>query len=218
MVRHTTRLAGLVALALVIGHGSAWAGPPLLCHPFDIAGAASLPWDGANGWSHGRADYDVRTLAADTGKLLTPSTPIVVRMETLRRAALYATRDAAVARQVLDLLNERARRGAGSADNALALFDAGYYVETMRQIGMLGGESAYRTIAPLFREAVAGLDGFALVKKSSSMRTNEPAIEFAAALIASSVERASYAQHAAKARQGAAADTLLARNIQQIAN
>ena len=36
----------LVALAALFATRPALAGPPLLCHPYDIAGAASLPWNG----------------------------------------------------------------------------------------------------------------------------------------------------------------------------
>ena len=52
-----------------------------------------LPWDGTNAWWQGRADYNLQNLVADTEALLTPSTPVIVRMETLRRAALYASLD-----------------------------------------------------------------------------------------------------------------------------
>jgi hypothetical protein len=49
------------------------------------------------------------------------------------------------------------------------------------------------------------------------MRPDEPALEFAAALIALGVERTSYPEHAARARQGSSKDLLLARNIKQLA-
>ena len=43
------------------------AGPPLLCHPFDIGDARSLPW--GPDWSQGRSEYNVANLVAgrDTG-------------------------------------------------------------------------------------------------------------------------------------------------------
>ena len=88
--RHrSTLFALLAALALA---APALAGPPLLCHPFNIGDARSLPWDGTRAFWQGRADYRLENLAADTEALLTPSTPVIVRMETLRRAALYAER------------------------------------------------------------------------------------------------------------------------------
>jgi hypothetical protein len=206
-----------VVLSLLISRGTAFAGPPLLCHPFDIGNARSLPWDGARGWANGRADYNVKNLVRDTEELLTPSTPVIVRMETLRRAALYASRDGEVAKQLLSALNARARRSAGANTDPLALFDAGYLTETFRQITQLEGESEFRSAARTLRGAFDNADGYALVKKSATMKPDEPALEFAAALIALGVERASYPQHATKARQGTSKDSLLARNIKQLA-
>ena len=217
MARHSIRFGCLIVLSLLIGRGTALAGPPLLCHPFDIGSAQSLPWDGARGWAHGRADYDVKNLVRDTEALLTPSTPVIVRMETLRRAALYAGRDGDVAKQLLNALNARARNSVGAANaNPLALFDAGYLAETFRQITMLEGETEFRSAARTLRGAFDNTDGYAMVKKSATMRPDDPALEFAAALIATGVERSSYPQHAAKARHGSSTDALLARNIKQL--
>ena len=60
-------------------------------------------------WSQPRADYDVAHLTADTTALLVPATPVVARMETLRRAVIYASLDKAAAAQLLSRLTERAR-------------------------------------------------------------------------------------------------------------
>ena len=99
------------------------AGPPLLCHPFDIGDARSLPW--GPDWSQGRSEYNVANLVADTEAILTPTAPVIVRMETLRRAALYASLDGKVARQLLQSLNARAtaaeRAGNSSPATAMAL-------------------------------------------------------------------------------------------------
>src|SRR5215211_5054184 len=128
----------LAAVLLFVAVSPALAGPPLLCHPFDIGDARSLPWD-ARSWSEGRKDYDLAKLVADTESMLTPSTPVIVRMETLRRAALYASHDANVAARLLDMINTRAERAGGtSLSTAMALFDAGYLRETYRQISQLG--------------------------------------------------------------------------------
>ena len=84
-----SRRAACFALVALLGVAApALAGPPLLCHPFDIGSARSLPWDGTNAWWQGRADYNLQNLVADTEAILSPSTPVIVRMETLRRAAL----------------------------------------------------------------------------------------------------------------------------------
>src|SRR5438093_13359838 len=86
-------------LAAIVTATPAFAGPPLLCHPFEIGTARSLPWDGD--WSQGKADYKIANLIGDTEALLTPSTPVVVRMETLRRPALYARPNAQIPHQLL---------------------------------------------------------------------------------------------------------------------
>ena len=63
------------------------------------------------------------------------------------------------------------------------------------------------------RDLVANADGPALIEKSLQARPDDPALEFAAALIMADKDRAAYERHAAKARAGASRDPLLARNI-----
>lgn len=195
----------------------AFAGPPLLCHPFDIDGARSLPWDGSSSWFAGRADYDLSNLVTDTEALLAPQTPVIVRMETLRRAAIYASRDQKIAARLLSRLVDRARNGdrSGHAD-PLTYMDAAYITEALRQIGMLERMAEFRTSAPIMRELVAGADGYVLAQKSISLRPGDPSLEFAAALIASQSNRAAYQAHAERARAGAKQDALLARNLKQL--
>jgi hypothetical protein len=222
MTRLSSRSRGalLTVVALAAAAGVAFAGPPLLCHPFDIGTARSLPWDGSNGWPGRAAAGNMPTLVADTEALLTPSTPVIVRMETLRRAALYASRDESVATTLLERLQARAREaGSSGKPDPLAAFDAGYLIETYRQIGQMhGNREQWKTSA--VAALVARLDGYAMVQTSLAARPDDPAIEFAAALIAgsgnSANERAAYARHAQKAKAGATQDTFLARNIGQI--
>ena len=57
----------------------ALAGPPLVCHPFDISGTQSLPW--GDGWDRPDPNYDRAHLPADTLAILTPQAPVLVRME-----------------------------------------------------------------------------------------------------------------------------------------
>ena len=49
------------------------------------------PWDGSAVVAGRRRTTKSPNVVADTEALLTPSTPVVVRMETLRRASLYAS-------------------------------------------------------------------------------------------------------------------------------
>jgi hypothetical protein len=101
----------------------ALAGPPLICHPQQIGSAPSLPWASqASGWNGMLTSYDVSRLVPDTLRLLASAPGPDVRMETLRRAALYSTRDPGQA----DVLARRlfAQR---------AWFEAGYFVEAVRE-------------------------------------------------------------------------------------
>ena len=209
----------LAAFALFTTVAPALAGPPLLCHPFDIGDARSLPWDGRE-WSQGRRDYNVANLVADTEAILTPTAPVIVRMETLRRAALYASLDGKVAAQLLQTLNARAaaaeRAGSSSPAAAMALFDAGYLTETYRQISQLGRFDGLGTRSATIAGVIGKASGKTLMDRTIALRPDDGAIQFAAALVAASSDKTAYAQHAAKAREGASKDPLLARNIKQL--
>jgi hypothetical protein len=208
-------LVALVVLALAAR--PATAGPPLLCHPFDIGSARSLPWDGSTSWAQGKAGYDVGNLVADTVALLGPDTPVLVRMETLRRAAIYASLDADVARALLSRLRDRVQAAdkAGRPD-AFALLDAAYLTEALRQVTMLERMGEFRDRARAMRTLVLEANGPALMQRSLAARPDDPALEFAAALIVADKDRAAYERHAVKARQGAQRDPLLARNLGHI--
>src|SRR5437016_13841106 len=69
------------------------AGPPLICHTIEIGQARSLPWVSHNWDLGGGETYNTKNLAHDTLQILGPDTPVLVRMETLRRATLYARKD-----------------------------------------------------------------------------------------------------------------------------
>lgn len=112
----------------------ALAGPPMICHPFDIGGAKSLPWHDASNWSGADPSYNLGHLSDDTLALLKPDVPVQVRMETMRRAAVYSARQAGLAEELIARLEARAMdfEAAGKPD-VLAWFDAGYFVESIRQ-------------------------------------------------------------------------------------
>ena len=210
-------LAVLVTLTALAAPRLALAGPPLLCHPFDIGDAKSLPWNGGTSWQGARADYPLSRLVADTQSLLTPSTPILVRMETLRRAAIYAARDAQVAARLFTALTQRAEAaGAGDKIGALAYLDAAYYVGAIRQLSQLSESPDVGDRGPALRAIVQNTDAYALAAKAVALNAGDPAMEFAAALIAMDGHPDASRQHAQKARAGAAQDRLLARNIQQV--
>ena len=78
-------------LTLIVLAGAALAGPPMICHTYSIGNDTSLPWGAdKNSWSNTDPQYDVENLAADTLKLLDSGKPLLTRMETLRRAAVYS--------------------------------------------------------------------------------------------------------------------------------
>src|SRR5271165_2557137 len=62
---------------------SALAGPPLICHSFDIGNAKSLPWISRDWNLSGRESYDTKNLPADTITILDNDSTVLVHMETL---------------------------------------------------------------------------------------------------------------------------------------
>jgi len=195
----------------------ALAGPPLLCHPYDIGDAKSLPWDGTGAWWRGQSGYDVTHLVADTTALLTPSTPVVVRMETLRRAVIYASPDAKVAQALLRTFTERAQRAEHSGHgDALAYLDAAYVTGAFREMVLVGESSEGRARAAGAKTLTLDGQEYALIQKALSLRPDDPTIHFAAALIAADNNRTAYVAHAARARAGISRDPLLARNIDHV--
>jgi hypothetical protein len=218
---HRTWLRGLALIVALVLAPAVMAGPPLLCHPFDTAGAPSLPW-GGGGWRDARAGYDLRGLARDTEALLTARTPVIARMETLRRAAIYASRDPAVARQLLARLQARNKLASSADARALARFDAGYFAETLQEVVRLQGHDMPglgRVDVAALRAVLANVNGSAEVDAALALRPNDAAMRFAAALIAAADRRqADYAMHARIARVGAHRDRLLGLNLDQIAN
>jgi hypothetical protein len=199
--------AGLLALA-----GTAVAGPPLICHAVDIGSAQSLPWT-SSGWNlSGLENYDVSHLVPDTLALLVPSTPVLVRMETLRRATLYAQQRMAIAKELLFRLEARARE---NPKDALAAFDFGYLVECYRQGSWLRQHTDWLKAS---RDATGAnlamkIDGYEWVRKAIALRGSDPQMEFAAALMTPEGARGEHDRHLQNAMAGAKADAALARNL-----
>jgi hypothetical protein len=198
MHRNTTRPAALAG-AFFLLTSAALAGPPLVCHALEIGDAKSLPWRQSKDWDARRADYDLSKLTQDTLNLLAPATPVIVRMETLRRAAIYAARDAQLAGELREKLMARARAAEASAKpDALALFDAGYLVETFKQLAWIDR-----------RDHSAGVDGRRMILNAIDAG-GDPAMEFAAGLLQRWPN-----EHSRKARAAAQPGSLLAVNIEK---
>lgn len=214
--RFLARGLGLAVITTVLVLApSALAGPPLICHPFDIGGAKSLPWGNDLGSWDGRPDYDLNHLVADTEALLTSETPVIVRMETLRRAVLYSKKNDTVARQLVNSLLARAQKAEGrNPAGALAAFDVGYLVETFKQANMTWRKVSDGKYDPVFQpNAASEYDGYAWVQKAIRLRGGDPGMEFAAALITAFPRQKSYDEHLRKAMTGATDGSLLAKNL-----
>ena len=202
-------------LALV---GPAPAGPVLICKNYEIGAAKSLPWGGSD-WRSVKPDYDINRLVEDTLALLTPETPVIVRMETLRRAVIYAAwsridrevnyakRNDTAAQDLFSRLMGNSKmsafQSASKKPDPLRLFDAGFFLESWKQAYVDGSG-----------KKPVDFDGYALVKQAIAQRGNDPEMEFAAALITSiRSDKAAHRAHLQKAIAGAPEGSLLARNI-----
>ncbi len=102
-------LAVAFLLALFLFTNSALAGPPLICHSFDIGDAKSIPWISHDWNLNGSESYNTKALAADTIAILDSDSVVLVHMETLRRATLYARKDPVAAKELLTKLVARRR-------------------------------------------------------------------------------------------------------------
>src|SRR5438034_428239 len=203
--RFVVLLATLLCLATL-----AEAGPPLICHSVEIGPAKSLPWISHDWNLSGGETYDTKNLVRDTLEILAPDTPVLVRMETLRRATLYARKDPLAAKELLARLHARATSAESSGrPDALAWFDVGYLAEAYKQwIGQ-----SWMKVSKDEQNPAAGVDGYALVKKAIGLRGSDPQMEFAAALITLSGPAEEHRQNALNAIAGARIDPLLAQTL-----
>jgi hypothetical protein len=199
-LRPTRFAAGLLALLIVVA-GVAFAGPPLICHAFDIGSAKSLPWISHDWNLTGTESYDTSKLASDTFAILAANSSVLVHMETLRRASLYARKNPAAAKDLLNWLTAGTKSPQSGAPPALYYFDVGYLAETYKQ-----------WLEPSHNPA-RGIDGYALVKQAIQLRGNDPEMEFAAALLTLSGPAEEHRDHVQKAMAGAKTDPLLAQNL-----
>jgi hypothetical protein len=205
-------LTAALLLGVITPQITAIAGPPLICHPIEIGDAKSLPWGPSADWRAVRPGYDLNRLVEDTLALLTRETPVLARMETLRRAAIYAVwakRDREtglkssndkVADDLLARLMARVRESVGNNPSFThALFDAGYLAACYQQAG--------------YQSNNRSLEGYPMVRKAAAHQGSTPEMEFAAALITSSPQQTTHRAHLQKAIASAQEDSLLARNL-----
>jgi hypothetical protein len=192
---------GALAALLMAVAGVAFAGPLLICHTFEIGSAKSLPWSSHDWNLTGTERYDTSKLASDTFAILASNSNVLVHMETLRRATLYARKNPAAAKDLLTRLTAGTKSPEPGGPPALYYFDVGYLAETYKQ-----------WLEPSQNPA-RGIDGYALVKQAIQLRGEDPEMEFAAALLTFSGPAEEHREHVQKALAGAKTDPLLAQNL-----
>jgi hypothetical protein len=195
--------AFLFTLSLFVA--SAFAGPPLICHTYDIGNAKSLPWI-SHSWNlSGNESYDTNNLAPDTFSILDSDPTVLVHMETLRRAALYGQKNPQALKQFLTKMIARTDASNSTARAAsLAFFDLGYFTATLAQLHWI-----YKD----FANPAQSLDAKILVDQAIHLRGKDPQMEFAAALVTLDGPADEHYAHTQKAVAGAGSDGLLARNL-----
>jgi len=137
-----------------------------------------------------------------------------VRMETLRRAAIYASQDPAVASALVDRLSAKAR--ASVPGDALAALDAAYLIEALHQVTMMGPNGEFRDRIAGVKRVIADREAAPLVAQAVQARPSDPAVAFAAAMITMGRDKQAYGAYATRARAGASQDALLARNLDHL--
>jgi hypothetical protein len=211
---HSTRTIRTLTVSLILAAPLVcYAGPPLICQPFRTGAAELLPWSGGSSWNSPDPRYDVQRLTADTMRLLAPNVPVLARMENMRRATIYAARDARIASELMAAILARALTSAGtSSPDAQALFDAGYLIESYKQAvaihrdGMLrpGDHDAWSHRDHL------GSDGYRLVTRAIALSGGSAEMEFAASLMK---DGRAADDHRRRAAAGALQGSLLAQNL-----
>ena len=188
-------------LTLIVLAGAALAGPPMICHNFSIGNDTSLPWGAdTNSWNNPDPKYDAENLAADTLKLLDSGKPLLTRMETLRRAAVYSSKNTAAGLKLANHLMARALASeVKGQNNSLALFDAGYFVQSMKQMSQVSQMS----------NAFSDIDGYDWAKRSLPGLQDKLAAEYALGLMQASWPN----EHIRRAVTGAQEGSLLAQNL-----
>lgn len=198
------KMIGLVASIVLAAAGGTMAGPPLLCFPYEIGNAKSLPW-GEKPFDQSKG-YDKSKVVEDTLSLLKTERNTLVRMETLRRAAVYIGQDWTQAMNLLGKLSLIALdQEAASKPSAEAWFNVGYLAATFTQSG-----------ADIKWHAgqANGADGYAYIKKAVELSPNDGAIQFGAALVVFEHDNSKFKDHLSKAIAIAEPGSDLAKSIE----
>lgn len=189
-----------LVLTLMLFAASAHAGPPAVCWPVEIGDAACIEW---NDWGN-KAEVDRSDVLRAALRRLDAKTPVIVRMETIRRVTITVHDDRALRSRLLLALQSRVLDAEAEGRAApLAWFDAGYAVGCLRQLGSSNRRS-----------------GYAWVRKAIRLSGGNPDMEYACAvltLMGSSEGHENFESHLDRAKDGAKKGTLLARNLSAFA-
>jgi len=212
--RHGNAGTAISTVAIVVfGALSAFAGPPLLCHRFDLGDAQTIPF-GEESWSDIQSGLSAEEIVVQTLDVLSPSAPILVRMETLRRASIYAKKiDGVGAGLLMQLLARQLREGADNRAHALLQFDVGYLLATCEQLGgrspglpdWLGGAPALPSLQ--------NVSGYDLLRRAEPLLGEDPQFHFACAVVTAYPRESRFTDHLRCAIEGTEDNTPLARNI-----
>ena len=203
----TTRQALPVVAALVFFATPALAGPPLICHPFQVEGGKLIAWGTGSGWNTPDRSYDIKRLVVDTTAVLTPDAPVLTRMENLRRATIYAMRDPVIAHELLKTLTGRAL---ATTSDGRAWFDAAYLLEAYKQAVSIRDKGNPELRAWAAVDETIKVDGYNWLKKAMAMSGPSAEMEFAASLM---TQGSVASAHRAKAVAAAPKGSLLAKNL-----
>jgi len=204
----TTLIRSFVAIAAVVFLARpVLAGPPLICHPFEVEGGKLIAWGTGSGWNTPDRSYDIKRLVADTTTVLTPDAPILTRMENMRRATIYAMRDPVLAQELLKTVMSRAL---ATTSDSRAWFDAGYLIESYKQAVHLRVDRKPELRAWAAVDETIRVDGYNWVKKAMAMTAPTAEMEFAASLM---TQGSVASAHRARAMAAAPKGSLLAKNL-----
>ena len=204
----TTLIRSFVTIAAIVFFATpALAGPPLICHPFEVESGKLIAWGTGSGWNTPDRSYDIKKLVADTNAVLTPDSPILTRMENMRRATIYAMRDPVLAQELLKTVMSRAL---ATTSDSRAWFDAGYLIESYKQAVHLREDRRPELRAWSAVDETIRIDGYNWVKKAMAMTGTSAEMEFAASLM---TQGSVASAHRAKAIAAAPKGSLLAKNL-----
>ncbi len=139
--------------------------------------------------------------------MLTPDSPILTRMENMRRATIYAMRDPVLAQELLKTVMARAL---ATTSDSRAWFDAGYLIESYKQAVHLREDRKPELRAWTAVDETIRVDGYNWVKKAMAMTAPSAEMEFAASLM---TQGSVASAHRAKAIAAAPKNSLLAKNL-----